>query len=63
MKETPLFIACKLGHEKIASKLLDYGADYKAKDFLGRSCKGIARRTGNKKIAQMINMWKMSHPK
>jgi len=57
MNETPFFIACKLGHEKIVADLLEKGADYKSKDAVGRSCKEIAKRNGKDKIAQLISIW------
>ena len=61
MKETPLMIACKNGHEKLVSKLLEHGDDWKEKDFLGRSCKEIARRNGKSRVLQLLNVWKVSN--
>jgi len=56
-----LFIACKLGYEKMVQKLLELGADPKGKDFLGRSCKDIAIRNGKPKVVQILRIWKMNH--
>ena len=58
MKETPLFVACKMGYDKLVTNLLELGANYKVKDFLGRSCKNIARRNGYPRIIQVLNVWK-----
>eukprot|EP00826_Nyctotherus_ovalis_P020464 TRINITY_DN16428_c0_g1_i2.p2 TRINITY_DN16428_c0_g1~~TRINITY_DN16428_c0_g1_i2.p2 ORF type:complete len:205 (-),score=59.58 TRINITY_DN16428_c0_g1_i2:77-691(-) len=59
LKESPLFIACKLGHEKIATELLKRGANSRAKDFLGRTCKEIALRHGHQKTAHVIDLWNL----
>jgi ankyrin repeat protein len=56
-----LFIACRLGHEKMIMRLLELGANPNTKDFLGRTCEDIARRKGKPRVVQLINVWKMSN--
>eukprot|EP01022_Parablepharisma_sp_SALTPOND_P033158 TRINITY_DN88240_c0_g1_i1.p1 TRINITY_DN88240_c0_g1~~TRINITY_DN88240_c0_g1_i1.p1 ORF type:complete len:751 (-),score=113.42 TRINITY_DN88240_c0_g1_i1:5803-8055(-) len=59
LKETPLFLACKLGDEFMVQKLLEKGADYKAKDYCGRSCKQIAERNRHFRILELLYKWKL----
>lgn len=61
MRETPLLIACKCGHEKMVTRLLELGANPKARDFLGRSCKTVALRNANPRVVQLLRVWKMNH--
>jgi len=57
LKETPLFIACKFGHDELVEKLLSLGADWKEKDFLGRSCKDIAKKYKRSRVLQVLSYW------
>lgn len=54
-------MACKFGYEKMVIKLLELGADANAEDFLGRSCKDIAKRNNYPKVVQALRVWKMNH--
>lgn len=56
-----MFMACKLGHEKLVTKLLELGASIGTRDFLGRTCEDIARRNGRPRVVQLLNVWKMSN--
>jgi len=53
-----LFIACRLGHENMITRLLELGANPNAKDFLGRTCEDIARKKGKLRAVQLINDWR-----
>ena len=61
LKETPLLLACKLGHIKIVAALLERKADEDTRDFLGRNCFEIANRHKQSRVLQLLDAWKTYH--
>ena len=57
LKETPLHIACKLGRYAIVKYMLEKGADYKVKNYFGKTCKEIAERYHKETVVKLLDEW------
>ena len=58
MEETPLHIACKEDHLKIAQLLLEKGADIEAKNNEGETPLDIAKKHSNKKLIELFGSFR-----
>ncbi len=52
--ESPLYVACEMGHVEIATLLLENGADETVADFGGLTPKDVALRSGFGAIAELL---------
>jgi len=57
LKETALHIACRKGLPKMAAKLLEFGADTHAKDFIGKTPMDTAIKHKKRRMAQLLESW------
>jgi ankyrin repeat protein len=52
--QTPLHFACEKGHPKVATRLLDAGADIEAGDMLGRTPLMVTSMSRNMEVVQIL---------
>lgn len=58
---TPLMVACWKGEQEIVQKLMDKGADVKAKDSAGRNCWGVAHDWHHYEILELFKRNNIHH--